>query len=83
MFYLFINVPLKALIGALEVNNVIEMLEVRETDITNEQLVKINKALLRNRTGIEDNDIEQENYQSETEIEVIVSTNEPSEVCQE
>lgn len=58
----------------MQVNNTLQWLEFRETDITKEQLVKINKALLRNRTGIEDDEILEECNENVSELVHVIDS---------
>lgn len=50
-------------------NRVLEWLDLRETDIEEEELIKINKLLVRNRLGLEET--EEENELQEEEIQVV------------
>ncbi|KAJ8932297.1 hypothetical protein NQ314_014790 [Rhamnusium bicolor] len=66
----------EALVEALEENSTLEWLDVRDTDITPEQDIKIRKLLVRNRTGVYemDEEIQSLEEEEETEEKVIAET---------
>lgn len=64
----FNEVGMEALVKGLRQNRVIEWLDIRECDIDEEYVVKINKLLLRNRLGLEEEEDDEDVQAQEMEV---------------